>query len=265
MMRNFADILKYVNIDIEREYNKLYEIFYDDSEGDSIADIISDDFRHFLYRGTCFSLEEFNDQHEIAFESNPEVVSAEYLARFCEYVYNVLQFYTGNALLEYNINTSFIYEQIERVIDVIDYTIINDGNVNIFVPRDNAAIEVAQSSIIPDDLSYKVLSYKHHSYCGDIHRKKDILLSFANILEPNRKQLKCIDKELADCIFYAFNNLDLRHNNQGTNIKSDVFHDMDMNAKEHVYDQLYELCLIAFMQLEHRKSIDAINALKNDV
>lgn len=48
--------------------------------------------------------------------------------------------------------------------------------------------------MIPDNLSYKVLEYNHHSLKGNIEAKKEILIKMASILESYSGKLNEINK-----------------------------------------------------------------------
>ena len=96
MRRNFAQILKDAKIDIKSEYQKLYGLLYDRSiqvsntNRISVYDELSERFVYFHFRGTCLSIDEFNDMHEIRFERDPMDFNIDQLISLCEYIYNML-------------------------------------------------------------------------------------------------------------------------------------------------------------------------------
>ena len=121
----------------------------------------------------------------------------------------------------------------------------------IFVEKAVSAIAV--SEIVPNDLSFKVISYNHHSMKGNIEKKKETLLKLANLLESKRKKLKSINSSLEDDLFYAFNNLNLRHNNKDKTFKEKYkkyIAEMSDNNLENWYYELYQMCLLAFLEIE---------------
>lgn len=85
MRRNFAQILKEANIDIKMEYQKLYGMLYDRSiqvsntKRISAYDELSDYFIGFYFRGTCLSIEEFNETYGFHFEKEPDNFNIDYL------------------------------------------------------------------------------------------------------------------------------------------------------------------------------------------
>ena len=98
---------------------------------------------------------------------------------------------------------------------------------------------------------------------GDLERKKQTLLTFADLLEPKRKDLESVDKLFTSDLFYAFNNFNIRHNNidpTGSKYKKSVA-DLTTTQLEQWYDEVYQMCLLAFMRLEHidrKKKFDAL-------
>lgn len=99
MRRNFVQILKEAKIDIKSEYQKLYGMLYDRSiqvsntKRISAYDELSDYFLGFYFRGTCLSIEEFNDVNGFHFEKEPEPFSIDNLILLCEYIENMLMGY----------------------------------------------------------------------------------------------------------------------------------------------------------------------------
>lgn len=97
MRRNFAQILKEAKIDIKSEYQKLYGMLYDRSiqvsntKRISAYDELSDYFLGFYFRGTCLSIEEFNDVNGFHFEKEPEPFSIDNLILLCEYIENIFK------------------------------------------------------------------------------------------------------------------------------------------------------------------------------
>ena len=92
MRQNFAQILKDAKIDIKVEYQKLYGMLYDRSipvsntNRISVYDELSTYFIAFCFRGTCLSLDEFNDLHGFHFEKDPTNFNIDHLISLCEYI-----------------------------------------------------------------------------------------------------------------------------------------------------------------------------------
>lgn len=195
MRRNFAQVLKEGKVDLKKEYSKLYDLFYgkDPRDGKSLADLISLNFEGFYFRGTCLDLGEFDEVHEFRFEEQPKIFDIDYLVSFCEYIYNFVLHFEDHYFFG-QINKSFYLQQINKVIETIGYIQCSEDGFTIFVPKDNAAIAVSESELIPEALSYKIIAYNHHSMKGNLESKRQTLLMFADLLEPKRDELETVDE-----------------------------------------------------------------------
>ena len=271
MRRSFATILKEAKVNIQDEYDRLYAIFcdkylYDNGNNFSFYDLIEASFSGFWFRGTCVSLEDFNETYGFNFEKEPQNFNIDYLVSFCEYVYNLTMGYMNsqNAYGSF-FNTQKIVEQIFRLIEKIGYMQSSEDGLTIFVEKNQAAISVAE--IVPKEISYKVISYNHHTYKGDLDSKREILVKLAYVLEPKESALSGIDNQFKSDLFYLLNTLGLRHNNldpEGKQYKAFVA-SMTKEELEHWYDETYQMCLLAFLRIEHIDRKKAINELKKKV
>ena len=282
MRRNFAQILKDAKIDVKVEYQKLYGMLYDRSiqvsntSWISAYDEFSTYFIAFHFRGTCLSLDEFNDLHGFHFEKDPTNFNIDHLISLCEYIENLLMAYQcvplsypygyGNMPTKL-INVQFYLQQISQVIEKIGYMQAEQNGLTIFVEKDPAAIAVAESEFIPESLSYRLISYNHYSMEGNLAEKKATLLDLANLLEPQRINLERIDKTFARDLFYAFNNFHIRHNNadpQSPKFKKPIG-DLAKEQLEFWYDEVYQMCLLAILRLEHADRKKTFEALKSEI
>lgn len=125
----------------------------------------------------------------------------------------------------------------------------------------------AVAEIVKEEISYKVLRYNHYMLKGDLQAKKEILLAFGADLEPKRGQIKEIDEKLEDGIFYILNNLNLRHNNttEGDKHYKQAVADMDNATLENWYDELYQMILLAYLQLDQVERNSKVKALRKTV
>jgi hypothetical protein len=125
----------------------------------------------------------------------------------------------------------------------------------------------AVAEVVDNETGYNVLRYNHYMLKGDIQAKKSILLALGTNLEPKRNQLQTIDKDLSDGIFYILNNLSLRHNNicEGDKNYRQAVADMDAGTLENWYDELYQMILLAYLQLDQVDRNTRVKALKQAV
>lgn len=275
MRKNFAQILEDAKIDIKNEYQKFYDIFYNSKVGQkSIYQIMNECFSGFYFRGTCLSLDEFNQQNGFQYDEYPTDITVDDLVGFIEYIYNLIVGYQSavggfNAFDVNNpgINTNFFYDQINRVAEAIGYMYTNYNGMTIFVEKSPEAISVAESNLIPDELSYKLISYNHYSMKGNLIGKKETILRLANILEGKRDVLHKANSILENDLFYIFNNFDLRHNNYDSSSKNykSVIAQMDKNVLEEWYDETYQMCLLAFMTIDNVERKNKFDNIKKAI
>lgn len=268
MRRNFAQVLKEGKIDLKNEYSKFFKIFYgkDSRDDKSIADMVSENFIYYHFRGTCLNLKEFDEIYGFNFVKEPQDFNEDYLISFMEYIYN---FIVGldNRFLFCDRGKDFYVQQIIRVVDRIGYVFAEEQGLTIFVPRDNNAITVAESELIPDNLSYKVLEYNHHSLKGNIGAKREILVRLASVLESQDKKLNSINKTFKSDLFQLLNSCNIRHNNKDESSKQykKYIAEIGDTELEYTYDEIYQMCLLAFMMLEHADRKDWLDGVKNNL
>ena len=256
MRRTFAQALNSAKVNPKKEYSKLFDLFYgkDECDGKSLADLISLNFEGFYFRGTCLDLDEFDEEYGFRFVEQPQDFDIDYLVSFCEYIYNFVLHFEDRFFFG-QLNKHFYLQHINKVIDALNYVQSSEDGLTIFVPRDNVALAVSELKQIPENVSHKILAYHHHSMKRDIEAKKATLIVLANQLEPQEKALSQIDNSFKSDLFYAFNNLNIRHNNVDPTDKR--YHkkfvaEMDAEELEHWYDETYQMCLLAFMRLEQK-------------
>lgn len=272
MRKNFAQVLESAEIDLKKEYTKLFTMLYatykDGANGTtSVYEKFSDAFPQMWFRGTAITLDEFDEEHGFCFEAKPENLNIDYFISFCEYFYNLCVGYQDVMSFLSDVNTTFITQQIKKIISLIGYKSIKQNDLTIFIEKSPSAIAV--SEIIDDkNLSYKTIYYNHHSMKGDIEGKKEIILKLANCLEAKRKVLHSVNSTLADDLFFIFNNLNIRHNNTDSsdmkNYRKPV-DDMPTDELEQWYDETYQMCLLAFLEIENIERKKKVADLKKEL
>ena len=271
----FSQRLKNAKVDIRREYERLYSLFYllkipYGSIGNiTLKETCANSFPNFPIRDTCISLDDFNDTHGFNFEDSPIDFNIDYLVSFCEYTYNLVsyseRYNSGMITLDLNDAITFYIHQIMLVIGKIGYMGHVKDNLMIIVPKDQVVISVAE--IVDPNLSYRLIEYNHHSMKGNLEKKRAILLVLADQLEPLQTKLKEINSKLAKDVFFLLNNVNVRHNNidqNGTNYNPYVAN-MKKEEFEQWYDTIYQLCLLAFLELEHLDRKERIDQLKQNI
>ena len=274
MRRNFAQILKSGKVDYKKEYKKLYELLFITKVknvrgiSSTLHEIFAQSFIWFYFRGICLSLKEFDEKYGFIFPGpESEDLKMDDLILLMEYFYNMLQGYNFAYAPndDTRISTDALMSHIIQVCESIGYKKESEDDFTIFVEENTVATAVAESDLIPDDLSYKLITYDHHSMRGNLEAKKAILIRLAGILEGQEQKLLRVNSSFKKDLFYIFNNFNIRHNNCNSQYKDykPVIANMDKQELENWYDETYQMCLLAFMELEQadrKPKFDAIKA-----
>lgn len=273
--RNFAQILEEADVDIRREYDRLYSSFFlqktFDGAGNSLSlyDYCQMNFLNIPFRGTCLTLDDFDDFYDLHFEKVPNNFELNYLILFCEYTYNLLIYLNPlNSFGNFGVNSpqQVYLQQIYKVIEEIGYMYsANKRGITIFVPKSQEAISV--SEIIEPEVSYRVIEYNHHSLQGDIEGKKAILLLLADKIESKRTELRNINKTMETNIFLLFNYMNIRHDNCSRESPKYIEYvaNMSKTELEQWYDEIYQLSLLAFLELDNVERNRKISDLKDHI
>ena len=107
----------------------------------------------------------------------------------------------------------------------------------------------------------------HHTENVTEPKKRGILLALADKLESRRNKLKGRNTSLETDLFFLFNKLNIRHNNQDSEGQNYIPLVADMGAEEieKWYDDIYQMCLLAFLELDHLDRKNRVKQLKEAI
>ncbi len=126
----------------------------------------------------------------------------------------------------------------------------------------------AVAEIVEDNLALDIIRYNHRSLQGEVELKKSILISLGGELEPKRKELQQLNKQLSEDIFFMLNNINVRHNNRSKKDKSkykEYVAKMSKTRLEKWYDELYQMMLLAFLLLDNVQRVSKVKELKDKI
>lgn len=112
-----------------------------------------------------------------------------------------------------------------------------------------------------------MLEYNHHSLKGNIEAKREILVKLADVLEAYDKKLSGINQTFKSDLFQLINSCNIRHNNKDKFSREykKYIAEMSDTELEHTYDKIYQMCLLAFMQLEHVERKEWLASIKSSI
>lgn len=227
----------------------------------TLAEHVAENFRkldkNLIHR--CLSIEDFDETYGFRFVEQPQNFSLDYLISFAEYVTNLVYalMRSGNFGFDQNGLFEFI-EHIKDCMEDIGYEFIEKEFMVIFVEKNPVTIAVAET--VNEDIAYSLLEYNHYRLKGDLDRKKNILKNMADDIETERKSLNNINKSFASDLFQLLNKF-IRHNNSENTFISQ----MSDSELEAVYDEIYQMWLLAKMQLQYTKRKNVISELINKI
>lgn len=229
-------------------------------------------FHKWKGRGHCIDFNDFLETVDYdGFYSKARTGNADAFVVFIEIVFNCWKMVeAGIKSSEYTgYDTDFFFLQ-DIMIDCLsryNHTAVYDENTErVLVIEDDPAI-TAVAEIFEPQLSLNVLKYNHYTLRGDIDKKKGILLTLGAELEPKKKTLSRINSTLEDDVFFMLNNLNIRHNNVSPDSKNYKEHVSKMSSEtlESWYDELYQMMLLAFLEIDQVERSSRVKALKANI
>lgn len=276
--QNYFEILEQMDFDPDKEFEiisnlilKLKEISPYTTE--SIRDVFNRNF--WLYEN--YRKMQFISYDEAKDYFNNNFNGPDRLFTYIEFIIDLNSFMISNGKI-LTFTKATLIKEFPKVRERIDYCLAKNNHElkelengrQIIVEKNVYASEVSQivsESNIEDAI--KVLEYNHFSNKGDIQRKKEILISLANYLEPLRDELNAFEelKEVmkvnskkiiaVEQLFGMYNNLGLRHNN-------DKQYHLNMNDEEleQWYDDIYTSTLFVILSLDEARILSKLKTLR---
>ena len=226
-------------------------------------------FKTWKARGTCISCEDMRETLNLDEILDSDDPTFEETISYCEYVANLIKLYDRAELKEgvHLCKTSVAVAIITNLNSIMDWLnqemVFFEKEERVLITEKNATV-TAVAEYVDEELAYQIVKYNHYTLKGDISKKKEILLKLGSELEPKRKQLSPINSQLETNIFFMLNNLNIRHNNRSKKDRNykEYVAKMKKNKLEEWYDELYQMMLLAMLELEQVERNQKINELK---
>lgn len=228
-------------------------------------------FKKWKGRGNCIDLHDMEEVLDLDRVFCIDRPSKELVVMFLEYAANIL-YVVENVTDDINYRrkmTNVVSAAKKNLMSVLDWMnyetkAFKDMERVLVVAKNAAATAVAE--IVNVDLAHLVIEYNHHSLAGNVEKKKAILLAMGTELEPKRSELKKINKQFDD-IYFMLNNLNIRHNNKSKSNGKYVEYvaKMKKDKLEEWYDELYQMMLLAYLELDQQDRAVRVNELKEKI
>ena len=271
--QNYFDILNQITFDPQRELQNLIDLLKMERyferryrQTSSLNSAISDNFLDYPNRSTFTS---YSQMIEVIISNIYN--TTEQLFVFSELLVDIFNNLEGKFTEKECQFIQVIFDNITRFLELSNHELITlENGDKIIVEKNVYASEVSQiisETNIQDAI--KVLEYNHFANKGNIQRKKEILISLANYLEPLRKELNN-SEELKEVfkvnnqkiiafekLFEMYNNFGLRHNN------AKQYHlDMTNDKLEQWYDDIYTSSLFVILSLDEARILSELTFLR---
>ena len=232
-------------------------------------------FGDWAKRGHFINVDDFLSALDFKSLQSRAKTDSENLLTLIELIYN-FWYLSYDALCDdergYTLKWSGNYYHLKDVMDDIltqynHVAHIDEDNESVLVVEDKPEVTAAVE-ILPEELTGKVIRYNHRSLRGELELKKEILISLGAELEPKRKELKQLNGQLEDNIFFMLNNINIRHNNRSKKDKSkykEYVAKMTKAQLEKWYDELYQMILLAFLQIDNADRLERVKELKGKI
>lgn len=259
MRRTFFDLLKDSEVDINKELQKLKDLFVQDccyrwGNPYSLYDLVSENFaKNYKRREHFLSLQELLDAIYIKCF---DISEFDKYFLYAEMYVDLISLLDNFGSKDVESQKQVLKCQIEKVISTLGYKFIVVDDRQIIVENNVFANEAAQAVTEFADIkeALSILEYNHFSNKGNIERKKEILKKIADLLEPWRKplnksnELKALLKvnhdkiQALEKLFYMYNKFNIRHNNE-----DQMLTELSDKEIESWYDKVYTLSLFIIL------------------
>ena len=267
---NYFEILDNMSFDPKAELDSLLgllnkSVYY----STSIYDTISENFLSYKNRLTITNFDEFLAYIWQSGENSTDILflTSEILNDIFRDFLNVFSDEENKYIEE------AIFHNINKFLDLSNHEFLTlESGRQIIVEKNVYASEVSQIVFKTNiQEAIKVLEYNHFANKGNIERKREILKSLADYLEPLRSEinaseelkevLKVNNKKIisVEKLFEMYNQFGLRHNN------TEQYHlGMSEAEIEQWYDDIYTSTLFVILSLNEAQILSRLNKLKSN-
>lgn len=271
------------NSNVEKEVNRINSLFciekvlVEDDGYTRKSYTISDFVDRFCFdnwksRGHCVDLKDFLETVDYIRNYNfAKLSDIDAFLVFIEIVFNCWKlaesYIKAKSNIQYYPNFYLLYDIMTDCLSHYNHAAFYDENTEQVLVIENNPAVTAVAEIVEADEALTILRYNHYTLHGDIGKKKAILIELGASLEPNRKILSKVNSTLEDGIFFMLNNLNLRHNNTIPNDKNykESVAQMDNDTLENWYDELYQMILLALLEIDQLERNEKFKTLKKSI
>lgn len=259
--KNLFELISGNNVNIKIEYMRIYALFENRKiNGYTLLEKVKERFLLWEHRGRYISAGEMMIYFDITHEEMEKNINMQKLLLYLEFVYNMLKLLDGAiSIREFQIVNTLI-ENINTLLDDLNYEMKNKKGQNIICEKDNLATAIAETK---PEISNEVIEYRRFSMRGNIETKRLILKVLIDKIEPLKKKFKGSNfSNYIEDIGALANNLNIRHNNEDGKNKKEYLINMTKEEIEEWYDIMYDMILGIFELEKYLDNKEKIKELR---
>lgn len=281
MRQRISDRNKFPTFSIEKEYDKLDDLFHNRGAFGRILvvtqrakpsisynDCIRNMFLDWELRGSFTTLEEMMEAFAISVENFADGVTEERLLDYIQFLANAVVYVDasvrGGGYAIYCANEAIgdaLAENCQYILEYLGAEMVREGQEFVVVYRDDVATAVKEQN---PDLSGSIVEYQKIDNRGDLQRKGEILCTLAKKLEPLEPQFKGTEfNTLCTDTTMLFNNIGARHAWKPEHSVSSQFMSMDEAELEGWYDNAFKMFLACMSVLPYLDVKPELKSLKS--
>ena len=270
------------NNDMERDYSRIYALALSEkcitkvsnpNNGWDLKSVFEIEFRDWKQRGRCITLNDYFDT--IGFETIKLGAGsfANQFLTYIEIVYNAWCFVDkkiqkNRTSVRWGADGKELRRLMDEVLSEMNQKAYYDPETEqCLIGEDSPQVTAAVEATEPETAS-QILHYNHRQLAGEISKKKTILHNLAKYLEGRESELKSINMQLFTDLNTVFNNLDIRHNNIAQRECFDYKEKLARMSPEELekwYDDVYQLILLAILEMDNVKRRKRLRTLIQDI
>ncbi|WP_418708662.1 hypothetical protein [Anaerotignum faecicola] len=233
-------------------------------------------FRDWKYRSHYINVDDFLEALDLEelvkyakWDIEAHLTLIELIYNFWNLAHNMFEDEDFKENLQWCGNFYHLKDVMDEILEEYNHIVYTTEDKDYFIVVENKAEVTAAAEIMPTaELSFDVIKYNHRSLKGEVDAKRAILVSLGAELEPKRKVLQGINKQLSEDIFFMLNNMNVRHNNCAASDPGkykEYVSKMTPEQLEEWYDELYQMMLLAVLLLDNVERSAKVCGLKANV
>lgn len=266
--RTIYDILSEMDIDVSIEYKKLFSLFFEENSVPirgylrPLYEYIDETYFRELYkRGSFLSVKEMFGAFNLPSSSD----KLEDLFLFSEFLMVLLPETHIDRNPQLKKQSKVIIGNIFHILEKTDYELYEHEEGCWIIVEKNKYAKQASMIVEDSNIAIKLIEYNHFALKGNLEKKRSIILTIADYMEPMLKSRvleKSGYKQLQSDLGFLFNKFHIRHNNKKGAKAQEYICSLTEAQLEEWYDRIYNSALAGLIMNDHLVVQNELEELK---